>query len=141
MTDLLDVNVWLALADENHDHHSKAIDYWQNESSSEIAFCRVTALGFLRLSTHPSVLSHPLTPKEAWDIYQLYRSEAGVGYIDDTVAVDPDFRTLSCEINFPHHLWTDPYLAALARFKNCRVVSFDADFSRFSPLSFLHLSA
>jgi predicted nucleic acid-binding protein len=53
MTDLLDVNVWLALADENHAYHKTAIAYWQDQSAPEIAFCRVTALSFLRLSTHP----------------------------------------------------------------------------------------
>jgi toxin-antitoxin system PIN domain toxin len=140
MTDLLDVNVWLALADENHIHHSRALAYWQKESSPRIAFCRVTALGFLRLSTHPKILSRPLTPQEAWEIYHRYRSEAGVEYIDDSAAIDRGFRHLSCEMNFPHHLWTDAYLAALAEFKSCRVVSFDGDFSRFSPLDFLHLS-
>lgn len=33
MTDLPDVNVWLALADENHLHHPRALAYWRGESS------------------------------------------------------------------------------------------------------------
>jgi hypothetical protein len=41
MTDLPDFNVWLALVDENHPHHQRSRDYWQNQSSSEIAFFRV----------------------------------------------------------------------------------------------------
>ncbi len=36
-------------------------------------------------------------------------------------------------------LWTDCYLAALARFRNCRVVSFDQHFHRFPKLDFLDL--
>jgi toxin-antitoxin system PIN domain toxin len=139
MTDLLDVNVWLALVDENHIHHPRAVDFWQNESSPKIVFCRVTALGFLRLSTHPKVLSRALTFNEAWDVYHRYRSEAEVGYVDDTAAVDPGFREHSSEANFHHHLWTDAYLAALAQLKNCRIVSFDGDFDRFPRLNFLHL--
>ena len=140
MTDLLDINVWLALVDENHIHHSRAVVYWQNESFPEVAFCRVTALGFLRLSTHPKVLSRPLTSDEAWNIYHRYRSEGDVVFMDDSAAIDLGFRELSCEANFMHHLWTDAYLVALAQFKNCRIVSFDEDFERFPRLNFLHLS-
>jgi len=139
MTDLPDVNVWLALADENHAHHEKARVYWQEQSFPEIAYCRVTALGFLRLSTHPKVLSRPLTPAEAWEIYQRYRIEAHVAFVQDSPEVDAEFMALSCATDFPHHLWTDAYLAALARFKDCRIISFDSDFKRFPDLDFLQL--
>jgi hypothetical protein len=140
MTDLPDVNVWLALADENHAHHEKALAYWMNQSAPEIAFCRVTMLGFLRLSTHPEVLSFPLHPKEAWNIYQRYRSEVQVGFIGDSPEIDSAFMALSHKMDFPHHLWTDCYLASLASFRNCRVISFDTDFKRFPDLDFLHLT-
>jgi toxin-antitoxin system PIN domain toxin len=139
MTDLPDVNVWLALADENHAHHEKARVYWQEQSFPDIAYCRVTALGFLRLSTHPKALSRPLTPAEAWEIYQRYRIEAHVAFVQDSPEVDAEFMALSCATDFPHHLWTDGYLAALARFKDCRIISFDADFKRFPDLGFLQL--
>jgi hypothetical protein len=139
MTDLPDVNVWLALVDENHVHHQKAVTYWREQASAEIAFCRVTALAFLRLSTHPKVLSRPLAPEEAWDVYHRYRVEAQVGFILDSPGVDQDFMEYSRQSGFLHQLWTDCYLAALARFRNCRVVSFDRDFHRFSKLDFLDL--
>jgi hypothetical protein len=64
MTDLPDVNVWLALVDDNHAHHDAAVAYWRDESYPEIAFCRVTSLAFLRLSTHPKVLSRPLANRK-----------------------------------------------------------------------------
>ena len=140
MTDLPDVNVWLALVDENHPHHERAVTYWQDQSAPEIAFCRVTSLAFLRLGTHPKVLSRPLTNDEAWDIYQRYRIEAQVDFIHDSPGIDSEFMTMSRVIDFPHHLWSDCYLAALARYRTCRIVSFDADFNRFPELSFLHLT-
>ena len=140
MMDLPDVNVWLALVDENHVHHQRALAYWYNESLSEVVFCRVTVLGFLRLSTHPSVLSRPLAPDEAWSIYRRYRDEARVGFLEDSPKVDSGFMTLSDRKSFAHHLWTDCYLAALALFRDCRIVSFDKDFDKFPRLKFLHLS-
>ena len=140
MTDLPDVNVWLALVDENHVHHERASAYWCEQAASEIAFCRVTMLALLRLSTHPKVLSRPLRPDEAWSIYQRYRKEADVGFIAETSEVDAHFMAISTAVEFPHHLWTDCYLAALARSLHCRIVSFDNDFNRFPDLDFLHLS-
>ena len=46
-TDLLDVNLWLALAVEAHSHHSRAKQYWQGEAAPLTAFCRLTHLAFL----------------------------------------------------------------------------------------------
>ncbi len=140
MTDLPDINVWLALADENHLHHPRALGYWQDESAASVSFCRVTMLGFLRLGTHSKVLSRPLNPDEAWDLYQRYRVEANVSVIEDCPEIDAEFMMLSRQTDFPHHLWTDSYLAAFARFHGCRIVSFDADFTRFPKLDFLHLT-
>lgn len=139
MTDLPDVNVWLALVDENHIHHEKAKTYWQHQSSPEIVFCRITTLAFLRLSTHPKVLSRPLSVDEVWEIYQRYRTEHQVGYMDDSPDIDAEFIKMTRLADFAHHLWTDCYLAALARFQCCRIVSFDTDFNRFPDLDFLHL--
>lgn len=139
MTDLPDVNVWLALVDENHPHHARVTRYWQDQSAAEIAFCRITALAFLRLCTHPKVLSRPLSIDAAWDIYQRYRIEASTGFIHDSPDLDSEFRILSKTNHFSHHLWTDCYLAALARYRNCRIVSFDGDFKHFPDLNFLHL--
>lgn len=42
MTDLPDINVWLALADENHVHHKRARTYWQNDAPPTVAFCRIS---------------------------------------------------------------------------------------------------
>jgi uncharacterized protein len=139
MTDLPDINVWLALADENHFHHDSARNYWQNLSNPEMAFCRVTAFGFLRLSTHPHVLSRPLTSDEAWGIYRRYRAEDHVTFIEDSEEIDTGFMALSGRPEFAHHLWTDCYLAAFAQFKGCRIISFDTDFNRFPGLDFLQL--
>jgi uncharacterized protein len=139
MTDLPDVNVWLALADENHFHHPRAMAYWRSESAPSIVFCRVTMLGFLRLSTHPKVLSRPLTADEAWDLICRHRAEANVGLLQDSWNIDAGFMALSRREDFPHHLWTDAYLAACAQFHGCRMVSFDTDFNLFPKLEFLHL--
>ncbi len=140
MTDLPDVNVWLALADENHIHHTAAQRYWQHQAAPAVAFCRISMLGFLRLATHRSVLSRPLSPAEAWAIYQQYLAQEDVGFVHETPATEGEFQTLTCQPGFSPQLWTDAYLAAFARSAGCRIVSFDSGFASFPGLEFLHLA-
>lgn len=140
MRDLPDVNVWLALADGNHSHHATAQRYWQDQAAPVVAFCRVSMLGFLRLSTHRNVLSRQLTPEEAWDIYQQYRGRSGVEFLHELDTTEAIFKALTCQTDFSPQLWTDAWFAALAMDSACRLVSFDSDFARFPGLDFLHLT-
>ena len=65
--DLLDANVWLALALEAHTHHERARTYWEQEAAPVAAFCRVTQMAFLRLLTNAAVMgAQVLTPAAAW---------------------------------------------------------------------------
>jgi toxin-antitoxin system PIN domain toxin len=141
MTDLPDINVWLALADENHVHHKRARTYWQNDAPPTVAFCRISMIGFLRLATQSRVLSAPLSVEEAWDIYRRYRSSEGIVFLPEVETGERAFESLTRSSNFTPRLWTDAYLAAFAISSGCRVVSFDSDFGKFDGLSFLHLVA
>jgi toxin-antitoxin system PIN domain toxin len=137
--DLPDINVWLALVDERHVHHAAAKGYRNEESASRIAFCRVTMLGFLRLSSSGRVLAKPLSPREAWDIYGQFLSLPVIHFLPEPSHIDSRFCALTADERPPYRLWTDAYLAAFALTEGCRVVSFDADFQRFAGLDWLHL--
>lgn len=140
MTDLPDINVWLALVDANHIHHATASQYWNESSNQQAAFCRITMLGLLRLSTQPGVLSRTLTHEEAWDIYRQYLANPAVCFLAEPASTETQFASLSLAGTLPQRLWTDAYLAAFAIAANCRLVSFDSDFQRFTGLNFLHLA-
>jgi uncharacterized protein len=139
--DLPDINVWLALADENHIHHERAQTYWRTEAFTKIAFCRISMMGFLRLVTRPGVLSSSLSIEEAWDIYHRYRSCDGIVFLPESDTAELTFELLTRSVNFTPRLWTDAYLAAFAIASGSRIVSFDGDFMKFEGLSFLHLIA
>lgn len=140
--DLLDINVWLAFSVADHEHHLRARKYWYEESGAQLAFCRVTALGFLRLSTNASAMSgQPLTVPQAWQAYGSFRRLPEV-----VLAAEPE----GCEILLEHWAmgrspapshWTDAYLAAFAKAGGFRFVTFDKGFSRFADLDLLRLKA
>ena len=139
--DLPDINIWLALIDKRHAHHAAAAHYWNEQAAPRLGLSRVTMLGFLRLSTSLRVLSNPLSPKEAWEIYDKFMALPEVGFLAEPATVDTHFRFLTAAADLPHRMWTDAYLAAFARATGARLVSFDADFHRFPGLNFLHLTA
>ena len=138
--DLPDINVWLALVDETHVHHPAAKDYWDRQSAPRMAFCRVTMLGFLRLSTSSQVLSKPLSTREAWHVYGQFLALPVIRFLTEPGHIDRRFAALTVDVRLPHRLWTDAYLAAFALSAGCRIVSFDADFQRFDGLDWLHLT-
>jgi toxin-antitoxin system PIN domain toxin len=140
MNDLPDINVWLALIDKRHVHHLAASHYWADASVQSRAFCRVTANGFLRLSTQSKVLPNPLSPHEAWIIYRQFLTLPIIRWLPEPPDLDSAYCALTCAPTFGHHLWTDAYLAALAMTTGYRLVSFDSDFKRFAGLNLLHLA-
>ncbi len=138
--DIPDLNVWLALIDPDHEHHARARRYWEQEAPGDIAFCRITMLGLLRLLTNSRVMhGQPFTTVEAWDAYHAFAALPEVCIIEDSLAAERQFELWSRRPDFPAHRWTDAWIAAIAHASGARVVSFDADFTTIPELNFLHL--
>jgi toxin-antitoxin system PIN domain toxin len=138
--DLPDLNVWLALADKDHAHHARARRYWELESAAQVAFCRISMLGLLRLGTNAKAMGgQPFTPVEAWRAYRAFRALPEVTFLDEPARLEAQMAAWSDTANFAAQAWTDCCLASVAILSNCRLVSFDRQFSRFTGLQFLRL--
>ncbi len=138
--DLLDINVWLAFAVADHPHHQRARRYWRAESSDEVAFCRVTALGFVRLATNPHVMGgDPLTVQKAWQAYAAFRRLPEVIFVAEPDGCESILERWVMRGDVTARLWTDAYLAAFAKARGSRLVSFDRDFARFDGLDLVVL--
>lgn len=138
--DLLDVNVWLALAIEEHPQHQTAASYWARNAGTTRLFCRVSAMSLVRLLTHPKLMSDkPLTLAKAWALYQSFAALPGVAMLGEPDGLDADLGALVTP-KLPPRLFTDAYFAALARSTRLRLVTFDKDFERFDQLAVLRLA-
>jgi uncharacterized protein len=141
--DLPDINIWLALAIEEHPHHALARAYWQQTQTDNastfattgapfIWFCRTTMLGMVRLLCQPKAVgAGALGLNAAWHLYQQYRALPQIGLQADTADCESHLSTLLATEKLPSRLWTDAYLAALAQASGLRLVTFDHDFQRF----------
>ncbi len=138
--DLLDVNVWLALAIEEHPHHRTAASYWSGGHSAARWFCRLSAMSLVRLLTHPRLMANkPLTLTRAWALYRRFAALPGVAMLAEPEDLDSELEALAMP-KLPSRLFSDAYFAALASKAQVRLVTFDRDFERFDGLALLRLS-
>ena len=140
--DLLDANVWLALAVEAHTHHRRARRYWEQEAAPIAAFCRVTQMAFLCLLTNPAVMgSQVLSPSAAWAKTSDFMRLPEVELFDEPLGVEDAWQRFATAGRLSPSLWTDAYLAAFAVRAGLRLVSFDKGFAKFEGLDPLTLES
>jgi len=122
MARLLETNVLIALADEQHVHHHEANVFFQKARKEGWATCAMVKNGVLRLFGHPNYPGGPGNPGEARVLLREYRAAAGHQFW--SASLPP------CEpSHFPmlpasKHL-TDFYLLALAIDHGGRLALFD----------------
>ena len=93
--DLLDVNVWLALAHPGHTHHNAAKNYWLS-SVDAMVFCRTTMQGFLRLVTQPAVMGAAVhSTAEAWMIYSAHLASGRVQFVAEPASIEAQLRAVT----------------------------------------------
>ena len=138
--DLPDVNIWLALLNQQHPHHLAAKTWWDDAASERILMCRITMLGLLRLSTNKAVMGGaPYTVEQAWAAWQAIMDLPEVGLLTEPAGLDALMRNYTRQTQFRPADWTDAYLAALAQLAGLRLVTFDRGFGQYANLNLLTL--
>ncbi len=141
-TDLLDANVWLALAVEAHTHHDRAKVFWEKEAAPVTAFCRITHLAFLRHLSNKAIMGQQrLTPPEAWAKGRQFLDLPEVTLLAEPAGLDKALEELCLSGNPSQNWWTDAYLAAFAKSGGLRMVTFDQGFASLGGLDVLVLKA
>ncbi len=124
MRSLLDVNVLIALLDEDHSLHARASEWFAAHAKTGWASCPITQNGSIRIMSHPGypmvvpvrTIAGRLTEAAAGPLHEFWPDE--VSLLDRNV-VDLE------RIHGPRQL-TDVYLLALAVLRAGRFVTFDA---------------
>lgn len=120
--------------------HAPARDWWEGLIGRQqpVGLAWAVAFGFVRLVTHPAVLTMPLSPADALARVRGWLAQPEVRLIDPgprhLQLVDDLFRATSVAGS----LTTDTHLAALAIENQAELHSNDADFSRFPGLRWVN---
>jgi hypothetical protein len=142
MRDLLDASVWLPLSAPEHVHYPRARRYWDEESASELAFCRLTAIEFLRRLTNAQILgTAALDGAGAWHALETWLAVPQVTFLAEPPGLDELLTQWAGKLDLRDGQWADAYLAAFALASGCRLISFDESFHRYPGIEFLHLTA
>lgn len=132
---LPDINFWLALAFDSHAHHPVAEEWIESAATQSCLFCRVTQMGFLRLSTNRKVFPlDALTMANAWQRFDELLSDERVAFAEEPDDIESEWRGVTQLQTFSTNVWTDSYLAAFAQAADLEIVTFDKGFSRFQNL-------
>lgn len=122
---LVDIGVWLAAVWGRHVHHPVAAGWFGGESD-DIAFCRVTQMGLLRLLSNPAVMGEDVIDRsQAWRTYGELWADERVLWVDEPAELDAVWRAISARADKSHKLWTDDYLAAFAQASDATLVTLD----------------
>jgi toxin-antitoxin system PIN domain toxin len=122
---LFDVNLLIALAWPNHLQHDRAHKWFRKEQVRGWGTCAVTQIGFVRISSHPSIRGGVST-REAFEKMReivgmpthSFWPEPPDGYLNEAFS-----RTIARTLT--HGLVTDGYLATVAAFHGGKLATFD----------------
>jgi uncharacterized protein len=119
---LLDVNALVALAWDTHVHHAAARRWFAADGANGWATCPITESGFVRVSSNPKVLPHPIDVETARRVLGALRAAGAHAFVPDDVSLtDGDVPAIA-----GHRQVTDVHLLVLARRAGRPLVTFDA---------------
>lgn len=124
---LPDLNVWVALNSDRHDHHMVA-ERWYRALPDEarLVFCRQTQLGLFRLLSTPAVMQQDvLTQKACWAVFDRWAGTGQVRWANDPSGLDQHLRMLTESESVSPKRWMDAYLGAFAETAGLTLVTFD----------------
>lgn len=133
---LVDANLLIYAIDRDSPHHQAAHKWVEGafSGSTTVGLSWGVILPFLRLTTRPGILRHPMSTEDA------------LGFIDEWIHLDvvevvvpgerhwQVFRNLLKAAGAAGNLTSDAHLAALAIERGAAVYSADNDFARFPGL-------
>ena len=116
--------------------HQVARAWWEDLIARDqpVGVPWAVTFGFLRLVTHPAVLTTPLPPDAALDRVDAWFAQACVQPLEPGPRHLSIVRALFAATNVAGWLTTDTHLAALAIEHQCELHSNDTDFERFPGL-------
>ncbi len=124
MTYLLDVNVLVALLDQDHIYHEVAQRWFETVGSASWATCPLTENGAIRILGHSRYPKGPGTPPAAAELLSGIRNLAGHSFWSDEISLF-DAGHVRLESIGTSAQVTDIYLLALAVHRGGKLATFD----------------
>ncbi len=135
---LPDTNVLVYTVDAVSPYHGTSHDWMQKslDDTRGVGLAWGALIGFLRVSTHPRVLTTPLPTATALSVVDEWLSHPRVQIVHPGERHAGILGRLLVAAGTAGNLTNDAHLAALAIEHNAEIGTFDRDFKRFAGLRF-----
>lgn len=134
---LVDANLLLYAVNADAPQHAIARSWLEKTLSSEdVGLAWPVMLAFLRVSSHPRIYQHPLSPTAALAYLQGWLALPNVREVQPSRSHWRIFSAFVERLGLAGNLTTDAYLAALAIDQGCILCSADNDFRMFEGLRY-----
>ena len=120
---LLDVNVLIALAWDDHEHHARAHAWFGQLASETFATCNVTQSGFVRLSLNPNVVHCQIGITDVFQMLESLTKHPNHSFCEDG-ALQPELAAWQRVTG--HAQVTDTNLLLIAHRHGRKFVTFDS---------------
>lgn len=119
---LLDINVLIALAWDDHEHHARAHAWFARLASGSFATCNVTQSGFVRLSLNPSVVHCQIGITDAFAMLESFTKHPSHSFCEDGALQTelPGWQNVTSYKQVP-----DTNLRLIAHRHGCKFVTLD----------------
>jgi len=131
-----DVNLLVHAYNMHSTVHKKARAWWESAMNDPhpVGLPWISILGFIRITTHRSILVKPLPVTAACDLVRSWLEQPQVTILHPGERHATIFFGLVEALGSAGNLTTDAHLAALAIENQAELHTTDADFTRFSGL-------
>ncbi|MCY4030234.1 MAG: type II toxin-antitoxin system VapC family toxin [Acidobacteria bacterium] len=133
---VVDLNVLLYAVNADAPHHERIVAWWERALNGDetIGLAWTVVVGFLRVSTNPTVFPAPLTPEASMAQIDAWLARDVVSLLTETRDHWRVLRDMLSATGVAGNLATDAHLAALAVTHGATLASCDTDFGRFEHL-------
>lgn len=133
---IVDVNVLIYAASRESQHHPRSLAWWESAMNGTeiIGLSWQTLSGYIRIVTHPKLLSNPIPRDQCLDQVSTWINHRRIEVVRETDNHWTVYKDLIVDSNAVGKLSTDAHLAALAISRGATLVSCDTDFARFRHL-------
>lgn len=132
MTNLLDVNVLVAMAWPTHEAHGKVLNWLREHAREGWATCPVTQIAFVRLLSNPQFSPDALRPEEALTLLEANLAHPAHRFWPDAISFAEAIRSFEGKLQ-GHRQVTDAYLLGLTLHHKGRLVTLDRGIAQLVP--------
>jgi toxin-antitoxin system PIN domain toxin len=135
-----DINLLIYAHNDQAPQHGKAKAWWEGllNGRTPVGLPWISISGFIRLMTHPRVLSHPLDVGQTVGHVRSWLAQEPVRILHPGARFEQLFLNYLTELGAAGNLTTDAQLAALAVEHQGELHSADSDFLRFAGLRWIN---